>query len=45
MNLNLIASAIVGSFFAIINYKVIMLQSHKAAEAVSPAADDDEEDI
>ncbi len=42
IGLNLIASAIIGSFFAVINYKVVMMQNQKT---VAVAADDDEEDI
>ncbi|MBU2701370.1 PTS system mannose-specific IIC component [Sporomusaceae bacterium BoRhaA] len=45
MGLNLIASAIIGSFFAIINYKVIMVQNQRAAAPAGAADDDDEEDI
>lgn len=45
LGLNLIASAILGSFFAIINYKVMMSLSKKPAVAASAADDDDEEDI
>lgn len=43
LGLNLIASAIIGSFFAIINYKVIMAQNIRVAAGAN--AGDDEEDI
>jgi PTS system mannose-specific IIC component len=43
LGLNLIASAIIGTFFAAINYKVIMANNKKAASV--SADDDDEEDI
>ena len=42
LGLNLIASAIIGSFFAVINYKVMMCMNKKP---VAAAVDDDEEDI
>lgn len=45
LGLNLIASAILGSFFAIINYKVMMAMAKKPAVAAGAADDDDEEDI
>ena len=41
--MNLIASAIIGSFFAVINYKVMMCMNKKPATAA--VDDDDEEDI
>ncbi|SHJ71433.1 PTS mannose/fructose/sorbose/N-acetylgalactosamine transporter subunit IIC [Propionispora hippei] len=43
LGLNLIASAIIGSFFAVINYKVIMAQNKRVV--VGANAGDDEEDI
>ena len=43
LGLNLIASAIIGSFFAVINYKVMMCMNKKPAAAA--VDDDDEEDI
>ncbi len=43
LGLNLIASAIIGSFFAIINYKVIMAQNIRVTAGAN--AGDDEEDI
>jgi PTS system mannose-specific IIC component len=43
MKLNLIAAALVGAFFAVINYKITMLRTMKTASA--PVDDDDEEDI
>lgn len=43
LGLNLIASAIIGSFFAIINYKVIMAQNKRVVAGAN--AGDDEEDI
>ncbi|MDQ0203181.1 PTS mannose/fructose/sorbose/N-acetylgalactosamine transporter subunit IIC [Pectinatus haikarae] len=45
MGLNLIAAAIIGSFFAVINYKIMMLQSKKTAPAGPANDDEDEEDI
>ncbi|TCS78178.1 PTS mannose/fructose/sorbose/N-acetylgalactosamine transporter subunit IIC [Pectinatus cerevisiiphilus] len=45
LGLNLIAAAIIGSFFAVINYKIIMLQNKKAAAGGPTDDDDDEEDI
>ncbi|MBB5335012.1 PTS mannose/fructose/sorbose/N-acetylgalactosamine transporter subunit IIC [Pectinatus brassicae] len=46
LGLNLIATAIIGSFFAVINYKVIMAQNKKTVVAAgSVDDDDDEEDI
>ena len=44
MHLNLIGCAIVGGFFAIINYNIRCLALRPAA-AVAVGADDDEEDI
>ena len=44
MNLNLIGCAIVGGFFAIINYNIRCL-SLRPAVAGAAIADDDEEDI
>ena len=43
LGLNLIASAIIGSFFAVINYKVMMCMNKKPAAAAVDG--DDEEDI
>jgi len=43
LGLNLIASAIIGSFFAVINYKVIMAQNKRVVAGAN--AGDDEEDI
>ena len=45
LGLNLIAAAIVGSFFAVINYKVMMSLNRKPAASAASADDDDEEDI
>lgn len=45
LGLNLIAAAIVGSFFAVINYKVMMSLNRKPAAGAASADDDDEEDI
>jgi PTS system mannose-specific IIC component len=44
MNLNLIAAALVGSFFAVINYRITMLQTKQAAAPTGPAPDDDEDE-
>ena len=44
MHLNLIGCAIVGGFFAIINYNIRCLALRPAAAAIG-AGDDDEEDI
>ena len=44
LGLNLIASAIIGSFFAVINYKVIMVQNQRVS-VTAGGSDDDEEDI
>jgi PTS system mannose-specific IIC component len=43
MGLNLIASAIIGSFLAILNYKITILQSKKVTAGTD--SDNDEEDI
>lgn len=43
MGLNLVAAAIIGGFFAVINYKIKMLQIKPAAAGAQ--YDDDEEDI
>ena len=45
LGLNLIAVAIVGSFFAVINYKVMLSLNRKPAAGAASADDDDEEDI
>ena len=45
MHLNLLGCAIVGGFFAIINYNIRCLVLRPAAAAVIGAGDDDEEDI
>lgn len=45
MGLNLIASAIVGVFFAVINYKIVMLKNSKLTTASGSNNNDDEEDI
>jgi mannose PTS system EIIC component len=45
LGMNLIASAIIGSFFAVINYKIIMVQTRRAAASAPTPDDDDEEDI
>lgn len=45
MGVNLIGAAIVGGFFAVINYKIKMLQIAKPAVAGSNALDDEEEEI
>ena len=44
MHLNLLGCAIVGGFFAIINYNIRCLALRPAAAAIG-AGDDDEEDI
>lgn len=43
MGVNLIGAALIGGFFAVINYKIQMLKVHPAAAAA--AYDDDEEEI
>lgn len=45
MKVNLIGAAIIGIFFAIINYRIRMLQLQKPAAAKATGNDDDEEDI
>ena len=45
LGLNLIASAVIGAFFAIINYKVVMLGTKKVVAGNVSNEDDDEEDI
>ena len=45
LGLNLIAAAIMGSFFAVINYKVMMSLTRKPAASAAAVDDDDEEDI
>ncbi|WP_110954391.1 PTS mannose/fructose/sorbose/N-acetylgalactosamine transporter subunit IIC [Anaerosinus massiliensis] len=45
LGLNLIASAIIGTFFAIVNYKISMLQTKRVAAGAAVSDDDDEEDI
>ena len=45
MGLNLIGCAIVGGFFAIINYNIRCLSLRPAVAAGVAVADDDEEDI
>lgn len=45
MKVNLIGAAIIGVFFAIINYKIRMLEIQKPAVAKTTGNDDDEEDI
>ncbi|KHD36208.1 PTS sorbose transporter subunit IIC [Clostridium acetobutylicum] len=45
MKVNLIGAAIIGIFFAIINYRIRMLQLEKPSAAKATGNDDDEEDI
>lgn len=45
MKVNLIGAAIIGIFFALINYRIRMLQLQKPAVAKATGNDDDEEDI
>lgn len=45
MKVNLIGAAIIGVFFAIINYRIRMLQLQKPAVANATGNDDEEEDI
>lgn len=45
MGVNLIGAAIMGGFFAVINYRIKMLQITKPAMAVGSGLDDDEEEI
>ena len=44
MGVNLIGAALIGGFFAVINYKIQMLKTMRPA-AAGPAYDDDEEEI
>lgn len=44
MGVNLIGAALIGGFFAVINYKIQMLKTMRLA-AAGPAYDDDEEEI
>ena len=48
MGLNLIAASVVGGFFAVINYRIKVIGTHKAAPAAvsgTDTFDDDEEEI
>lgn len=45
MHLNLIGCAVIGGFFAVINYKIRCLSLRSAAAGVAAVEDDDEEDI
>ncbi|MCD2349019.1 PTS mannose/fructose/sorbose/N-acetylgalactosamine transporter subunit IIC [Clostridium guangxiense] len=45
MKVNLIGAAIIGIFFALINYRIRMLQLQKPSVAKATGNDDDEEDI
>jgi PTS system mannose-specific IIC component len=45
MGVNLIGAALIGGFFAVINYKIQMLKVRPAAAAGAGTYDDDEEDI
>ena len=45
MGVNLIGAAIIGGFFAVMNFKIKEIQIGKAAVTSDGAIDDDEEDI
>ena len=45
MGINLIGAALVGGFFAVINFKIKMLQTARVSVASGSIDDDDEEEI